>query len=80
MIENLTEAGITASMAATVTMMTANIEQAFRLAEDDQFAHMRKTVLKLIEASDRNVHEAFLFIQSEWLPAMKEKEETGTWS
>lgn len=75
MIGKLTDAEITASMAATVTMMTADIGQAKELAENDQFAHMRKTVLKLIEASDRNVNEALLFIQSEWLPAMKEKED-----
>ncbi|GEN84963.1 DNA polymerase III subunit delta' [Sporosarcina luteola] len=75
MIATLVDGGITASMAATVTMMTADVEQARLLAGNDQFAHMRKTVLKLIEASDRNVNEALLFIQSEWIPAMKEKED-----
>lgn len=76
MISELVEKGITPSMAATVTMVTANLDEAFRLAGDDQFAHMRKTVLKLVEASDRHVHEALLFIQSEWAPLFKEKEET----
>jgi len=76
MISGLVEKGITPSMAATVTMVTANQDEAFRLAGDDQFAHMRKTVLKLVEASDRHVHEALLFIQSEWAPLFKEKEET----
>ncbi|HJF32851.1 MAG TPA: DNA polymerase III subunit delta' [Sporosarcina psychrophila] len=76
MINKLVEKGITSSMAATVTMVTANLDEAFRLAGDDQFAHMRKTVLKLVEASERHVHEALLFIQSEWSPLFKEKEET----
>ena len=80
MIAKLDRTGITASMAATVTMVTADIGQAKLLAEDDQFAHMRKTVLKLIEASDRNVHEALLFIQSEWLPAYEREGRNGTWS
>lgn len=75
MIKGLVEQGITSSMAATVTMVTASPDEAFRLAGDDQFAHMRKTVLKLVEASDRHVHEALLFIQSEWSPLFKEKEE-----
>ncbi len=75
MIRGLVEKGITASMAATVTMMTANPDEAYRLAEDEQFAHIRKTVLKLVEASERHVHEALLFIQSEWSPLFKEKEE-----
>ena len=76
MISELMEKGITASMAATVTMITANGDEAFRLAEDDVFAQMRKTVLKLVEASDRHVHEALLFIQSEWSQVFKEREET----
>ncbi len=76
MIAKLMDRGITASMAATVTMVTANVEAAFQLAEDDVFAQMRKTVLKLMEASDRHVHEALLFIQSEWSRIFKEREET----
>lgn len=76
MIEKLVEKGITMSMAATVTMATADSEEAFQLANDDQFALMRKTVLKLVEASDSNVQEALLFIQSDWSPLFKEKEET----
>ena len=76
MIEKLVERGVTASMAATVSMVTADVEEAFQLSEVDEFAHMRKTVLKLVEASDRNVHEALLFIQAEWSQLFKEKEET----
>ena len=53
MISELVEKGITDSMAATVTMITANIDEAFQLAQDDAFAHMRKTVLKLVEASEQ---------------------------
>ena len=62
-------------MAATVTMVTANVNEAFVLANDDQFAHLRKTVLKLVEASESNVHEALLFIQTNWSASIKEKEE-----
>ncbi|MBD7986036.1 DNA polymerase III subunit delta' [Sporosarcina sp. Sa2YVA2] len=75
MITKLIENGITASMAATVTMMTADSDKQMELAENDQFALTRKTVLKLIEASDRNVNEALVFIQSDWSPVMKEKED-----
>lgn len=75
MIEELVRRGITASMAASVTSITADIEQANELAQEDQFAHIRKTVLKLIEASDRNVNEALLFIQSEWVSTLKERED-----
>ncbi|CAM3254276.1 DNA polymerase III subunit delta' [Filibacter tadaridae] len=76
MIEELVRMGITSTMAATVTTMTANLDEAIHLASEDQFAHMRKTVLKLVEALDSQVHETLLFIQSEWSPLFKEKEET----
>ncbi|WOV87606.1 DNA polymerase III subunit delta' [Sporosarcina oncorhynchi] len=75
MIAKLVESGVTPTMAATVTMMTADNEKAKELAENDQFALTRKTVLKLIEASDRNVNEALIFIQTDWSPALKEKED-----
>lgn len=75
MMAKLVETGITPSMAATVTMLTADSEKAKELAENDQFALLRKTVLKLMEAADRHVNEALLFIQSDWLPVMKEKED-----
>ena len=76
MISELVEKGITTSMAATVTMVTADIEEAILIAQDDAFALMRKTVLKLITASERNVHEALLFIQSDWSRHIKEKDDT----
>ena len=60
-------------MAATVTMVTANAEEAFDLQMMINLHTMRKTVLKLVEASDRNVHEALLFIQSEWLQDLKRR-------
>lgn len=74
-ISGLIEQGITVSMAATVTMVTASLSEALALANDDQFANFRKTVLKLVEASDLSVHEALLFIQTTWLQVFKEKEE-----
>lgn len=76
MIATLQAKNLTVSMAATVTMLTANVDEAFQLAQDDAFAQMRKTVLKLVEASDQNVHEALLFIQSNWSQVFKEREET----
>lgn len=76
MISELKEKGITGSMAATVTMLTANPKDAFELAQDEAFAHMRKTVLKLVEASDQYVHEGLLYIQSTWLTVFKDKEDT----
>jgi len=75
MIKTLEENGVSPTMGATVTTVTANLEEAIGLAKDEAFAHIRKTVLKLVEASDRNVNEGLLFIQTDWIQAMKEKED-----
>ncbi|MET1012925.1 MAG: DNA polymerase III subunit delta' [Paenisporosarcina sp.] len=75
-VKSLIQQGLTASMAATVSMVTNDNEEAFALAKDDQFAQVRKTVLKLVEVAETNVHEAMLCVQEDWLPMFKEKEET----
>ena len=75
LIEQLVETGMTSSMAATVSMLTNEIEMAISLSNEEQFVHARKTVLKLIEIVQQNVHEALLFIHEEWLPHLKEKEQ-----
>ncbi|WP_153723282.1 DNA polymerase III subunit delta' [Sporosarcina cascadiensis] len=73
-MEKLIQRGITASMAATVTLMTADIEAAYELAQEDSFVQRRKLVLKLVEAIEqRSPSEALLFIQTDWMPLMKEK-------
>ena len=72
-IPQLVEAGVTQSMAATVSMVTNEVETAIALSQDEQFAHARKTVLKLVEAVQKNVHEALLIVHEDWLPSFKEK-------
>lgn len=74
-IEELVKKEITASMAATVTMLTANIDEAFELASEEPFVQRRKTVLKLVEILEQKPPgEALLFLQTDWMPIMKEKD------
>lgn len=75
LLQQLVEQGVTNSMAASVSMLTNDIDTAYALANDEQFVLARKTVLKLVEVVHQNVHEALLFIHGEWLPLFKEKEE-----
>lgn len=75
LMERLTEQGVTHSMASTVSMVTNEFETALALAKEEQFAHARKTVLKLVEIVKSNVHEALLVVHEEWLPSFKEKAE-----
>ncbi|MEK4698034.1 DNA polymerase III subunit delta' [Solibacillus sp. FSL R7-0668] len=74
LVESLESQGVTASMAATLSMVTNDLDTAFELSKDEQFLLARKTVLKLVEIVHQNVHEALLFVHDEWLPLFKEKE------
>ncbi|WP_238942879.1 DNA polymerase III subunit delta' [Planococcus beigongshangi] len=76
LMEKLIARGMTASMAATVSMLTQSEEEAFALSADEQFPQERKTVLKIVEVVSNNVHEALLMLQSDWFPLFKEKEDT----
>ena len=75
LIEDLVNQEVSASMAATLSMVTSDIDTALELATDEQFLLARKTVLKLVEIVHQNVHEALLFVHDEWLPLFKEKGE-----
>ncbi|TWT28600.1 DNA polymerase III subunit delta' [Planomicrobium sp. CPCC 101110] len=75
LMEKLMADGMTASMAATVSMLTQSAEEAVELSADDQFAQARKLVLRMIEVAGTNVHEALLMVQADWLPFFKEKED-----
>ncbi|WP_341301127.1 DNA polymerase III subunit delta' [Lysinibacillus sp. FSL H8-0500] len=75
LLKHLQDNHISSAMASTVSMMTNELEMALFLANDDEFALARKTVLKLVEAIQQNVHEAMLIVYDEWLPHFKEKSE-----
>lgn len=75
-MKSLVEQGLTTSMASTVSMVTNDLDEAFRLGKDEQFARARKTVLKLVGVAETNVHEAMICVHEDWLPIFKEKEET----
>ncbi|KGR76551.1 DNA polymerase III subunit delta' [Ureibacillus manganicus] len=75
LMEKMQAEGISLSMASTVSQLTNSLETAIFLANDEQFAHGRKTVLKLVEAIKRNIHEALFIVYEDWLPSFKEKSE-----
>ena len=66
--------GMSPSIAATLSVMTSDIDEAMTLSEDEAFAQARKTVLKLVEAIlSKNVHESLLVVHEEWLPVFKDR-------
>ena len=75
LMDQLQAQGISYSMASTVSHVTNSLETAISLANDEQFAHGRRTVLKLVEAIKKNIHEALFIVYEDWLPSFKEKSE-----
>ena len=75
LLQQLQQQGVSLSMASTVSMVTNSLETAIQLANDEQFAQARKTVLKLVETVRKNIHEALLVVYEDWLPSFKEKSE-----
>lgn len=73
--KKLEQQGVTNSLASTICMVTNDLETGLKLAGDEQFAHVRKTVLKLVETVNQNVHEALLIVYDDWIPNFKEKHE-----
>ena len=74
-IAQLTSEQVTKSMAATVSLLTNDLEEALALSNDEQFVQMRKTVLHLIGTIQQNVQESLLYIQEAWIPVYKEKQD-----
>ncbi|WP_445323035.1 DNA polymerase III subunit delta' [Psychrobacillus sp. FSL K6-2836] len=73
--QKLIEEGITDSMASTVCKMTNQVEEALNLAKDEQFGLVRKSVLKLVEANGRSIHDALMCIHEDFGSLLKEKEQ-----
>lgn len=73
--KQLVEQGITDSMASTVSKMTNQVEEAINLAKDEHFGLARKSVLKLMEASNKSVQDALMCIHEDFGPLLKEKEQ-----
>lgn len=66
---------LTDSLASTLSRITANVDEALSLSQEEQFMMMRKLALQLIERVEQSKAEAILFIQGEWQTVVKEKED-----
>lgn len=74
MYETLVQEGVSTFFAATLSELVNDLEVAKQLANDEQFAQQRKTVLKLMQVTEQHVQEGLLFVQEEFFASMKEKE------
>ncbi|MDY0394834.1 DNA polymerase III subunit delta' [Virgibacillus halophilus] len=73
--QELMDKGISESQAALVSTLTNDMDEAFRLNDDDWFAQARKTMVQLIEALAESVNDAYLSIHSQWESLFKDRDQ-----
>ncbi|MBM7555160.1 DNA polymerase III subunit delta' [Thalassobacillus pellis] len=73
--EKLVEEGISESNAKLLASLTNNLAEALEFDEENWFANARKLVIQLIEVLQNKPNEALLFINHQWMPHFKEREQ-----
>ncbi|HZG73893.1 MAG TPA: DNA polymerase III subunit delta' [Chondromyces sp.] len=73
--ERLIEENISPVLAALACRITNNLHEAKELCNDDQFAQLRKIVLKLYEVLQKNSLEAMIKLQEDFNEYFKDKQQ-----
>ncbi|RWZ50145.1 DNA polymerase III subunit delta' [Halobacillus fulvus] len=73
--KKLREEGVSESNAKLLAALTNNLKEALEMNEDEGFANVRKLVIQLIEVLQNKPHEGLLFINHQWMPHFKEREQ-----
>ncbi|SDN11700.1 DNA polymerase III subunit delta' [Sediminibacillus halophilus] len=71
----LQEEGLSPSNARLISALTNNITEALEIGHDDWFANARKIVVQLTEVLQSKPEEAMLFINNQWMPHFKERQQ-----
>jgi len=72
---HLEEQGIKSSLAKVAAHVTNNIDEAFKLAQDEWFGQSYSLVIQLYEVLHSKPINALFLIQNEWLSHFKEKDQ-----
>lgn len=62
------------SSARLLSQLTQNYDEAMEISSQEWFAKARKLVVQLVEVLETRPNEALLFIHSQWMPVMKDRE------
>jgi DNA polymerase-3 subunit delta' len=66
---------VSPNFAKLAARMTNNVEKALELSRDDWFAQARLVVIKLYEVISKRNGQAFVQVQTQWMPFFAEKEQ-----
>ncbi|SDD66339.1 DNA polymerase-3 subunit delta' [Terribacillus halophilus] len=70
----LVSEGLPQSSARLLSQLTQNYDEAMEISSQEWFAKARKLVVQLVEVLETRPNEALLFIHSQWMPVMKDRE------
>ncbi len=73
--KQLQEEGLSSSNARLISALTNNVTEALEIGHDDWFANARKIVVQLTEVLQSKPEEAMLFINNQWMPHFKERQQ-----
>jgi len=74
--KRLIELGVRPERVPLLAQMTNNVDEAYRLSEDEWFLQAQKIVLKLYEiVTNGTLGEALLFLHTDWFAVFKEREQ-----
>jgi DNA polymerase-3 subunit delta' len=73
--QQLIDKGITEDNARLITALTNNLSDAIEIDKDEWFANARKLVVQLIEVLQSRPEDILLFINNQWMPHFKEREQ-----
>ena len=73
--QQLMENGMEKQNAVLISALTNDLNDALDLNENELFAGTRNLVIQLVEVFIKRPKEAYLYIHSDWIPLLKERQE-----
>ncbi|UOQ44691.1 DNA polymerase III subunit delta' [Halobacillus salinarum] len=73
--KKLQDEGVSESNARLLASLTNNLNEALAMNHDEWFANVRKIVIQLIEVLQNKPNEGLLFVNTQWMPHFKEREQ-----
>ncbi|WP_082235845.1 DNA polymerase III subunit delta' [Halobacillus massiliensis] len=74
-VQQLEGQGVSESNARILASLTNNLSEADELQQDEWFANARKLVIQLVEVLLNKPQEGLLFINHQWMPHFKERQQ-----
>jgi DNA polymerase-3 subunit delta' len=75
LIDHLNKLDVPEYLSRSISVLTNDMTEGERLANDDWFVQARNKMIKLVEELKNRPHNIFLFVQTDWLDHFKERDQ-----